>query len=472
MSESTAATILIVDDEPEICWIVKKALSDEGYDVSTAFTGEQGLKTASLLRPDLVFLDMKLPGLDGLEVLRQLKNRRRDQTVVILSAFDDVTAAVRAMKDGAYDYLCKPLNLDELRITVKNALQTSRLQKEVTQLKGQIARREGPVLVWSCPAMQQVVETVERIAPYDVTVLIRGESGTGKEVVAAYLHAKSPRADKALVSIDCSALPQNLVESELFGFERGAFTGAQESKPGRFELAQGGTLFLDEIGNLPLAVQIKLLRVLQERRLQRLGGKREIAIDVRVVAATNRSLEEAMAAGQFREDLYHRLNEFTVKLPPLKARGDEIDLLAHHFLGQFNRQFSKTVTGFAPEVTAWFREYPWPGNVRELINTIKRALVMAEHTIELQHLPTEHLASVRPDAPPAEGPAPVRPLKEICQEVSRRVERETISRALQETRWNKVKTARLLRINYKTLFNKMRELGIAGGGRHGSSKRA
>ncbi len=470
MSGSEAATILIVDDEPEICWIVKKALSDEGYDVSTAFTGEQGLQAAGIIQPDLVFLDLKLPGVDGLEVLRQLRTRHRDQTVVILSAFDDVTSAVRAMKYGAYDYLSKPLNLDELRITVKNALQTSRLQQEVKRLQGQIVRRQEPALVWSCPAMQRVVETAERIAPYDVTVLIRGESGTGKEVLAAYLHAESPRADKALVSIDCSALPENLVESELFGFERGAFTGAQDSKPGRFEMAQGGTLFLDEIGNLPLAVQVKLLRVLQERKLQRLGGKREVAIDVRVVAATNRPLEEAMAAGQFREDLYHRLNEFTVTLPPLRDRGDEIALLARHFLAQFNRQFNKTVVGFAPEVLEQFRAYPWPGNVRELINAIKRAMVMAEHTVELQHLPVELTGRVRP--PAAAAAAAPRPLKEICQEVSRRVERETISRALKETRWNKVKTARLLKINYKTLFNKMRDLGIEGGGRHGSGKRA
>ncbi|MEW6517118.1 MAG: sigma-54 dependent transcriptional regulator [candidate division FCPU426 bacterium] len=460
MSQSAAATILIVDDEPEICWIVKKALSEEGYDVSTAFTGEQGLETAGSQRPDLIFLDLKLPGMDGLEVLRQLKDRQRDQPVVILSAFDDLNAAVRAMKFGAYDYLSKPLNLDELRITVKNALQTSRLQKEVTLLKGQIAQRQSPELVWSCPAMQQVVETVERIAPYDVTVLIRGESGTGKEVVAAHLHAKSPRADKPLVSIDCSALPQNLMESELFGFERGAFTGAQDSKPGRFEMAQGGTLFLDEIGNLPQAMQIKLLRVLQERRLRRLGGKHEVDIDVRVVAATNSSLEEAMAAGNFREDLYHRLNEFTVVLPPLRARGDEIDLLAQHFLALFNRQFNKSVTGFSPEVLAFFHDYAWPGNVRELMNAVKRALVMAERTIELAHLPTDRFDAPRPEQSAAATTAAVRPLKEVCQEVARRVERETISRALQETRWNKVKTAKLLKINYKTLFNKMRELGI------------
>lgn len=462
MPDTSTATILIVDDEPEICWIVKKALSEEGYDVTTAFTGEQGLATAGQIQPDLVFLDLKLPGINGLEVLRQLKDRRRDQTVVILSAFDDLNAAVKAMKFGAYDYLSKPLNLDELRITVKNALQTSRLQQEVTHLKGQIAKRQDPALVWSCPAMQQVVETIERIAAYDVSVLIRGESGTGKEVITAYLHARSQRAAKPLVSIDCSALPENLMESELFGFERGAFTGAQESKPGRFELAQGGTLFLDEIGNLAPAMQVKLLRVLQERRLRRLGGKREVDIDVRVVTATNRSLEEAMAAGEFREDLYHRLNEITVTLPPLRERGDEIELLARHFLTQFNRQFEKQVSGFAPEVMAFFREYAWPGNVRELMNAVKRALVMAENVIELQHLPAERFAAARPAAPsPAVNAATaVRPLKEVCQEVARRVERETICRALQETRWNKVKTARLLKINYKTLFNKMRELGI------------
>lgn len=466
MSTPVDQKILIVDDEPEICWIVKKVLSEKGYAVHTAFNGEQGLKMAGDVSPDLVFLDLKLPGIDGLEVLRQLKDRHRELLVVILSAFDDVSAAVRAMKLGAYDYISKPLNVDEMIITLKNAMKTSQLMNEVDDLKTQIAERNESRMIWSCPAMQRVMDIIARIAGYDVTVLIRGESGTGKELIAEYLHSHSPRANHPLVSIDCSALPENLVESELFGYERGAFTGANESKPGRFELAQGGTLFLDEIGNLPQSIQVKLLRVLQERRLQRLGGRREIEIDVRVLAATNTSLETGMRDGTFREDLYHRLNEFTVNLPPLRERGEELELLTKHFLERFNRQFNKTVDHVAPEVMEFFQAYQWPGNVREMMNTLKRAVVMASDRITLSHLPLDVVQRSKSETPreaaavAAAPPQAIRPLKEVCQEVARQVERETISRVLQETRWNKVKTARLLKINYKTLFNKMRELGI------------
>ncbi len=464
MSTPATQKILIVDDEPEICWIVKKVLSEQGYTVHTAFNGEQGMQMAGSVNPDLVFLDLKLPGIDGLEVLRRLKDQHRELLVVILSAFDDVTAAVRAMKLGAYDYISKPLNVDEMLITLKNAFKTSQLMDEVDYLKQQIAKRNESRLIWSCPAMQRVMDIIERIARYDVTVLIRGESGTGKELIAEYIHAHSPRASHPLISIDCSALPENLVESELFGYERGAFTGANDSKPGRFELAQGGTLFLDEIGNLPQAIQIKLLRVLQERRLQRLGGQREIEIDVRVLAATNTSLEAGMGQGTFREDLYHRLNEFTLNLPPLRERGEELELLTDHFLKRFNRQFNKTVERVAPEVMDFFRHYHWPGNVREMMNVLKRAVVMANGIITLSHLPPDALQRTKPEAlrePAFAEPRPaIRPLKEVCQEVTRQVERETISRVLQETRWNKVQTARLLKINYKTLFNKMRELGI------------
>jgi DNA-binding NtrC family response regulator len=461
MIEQSTQKILIVDDEPEICWIVKKVLSEKGYEVHTAFDGERGLEMVDSILPDLVLLDLKLPGINGLETLERIKERYAKLPVIILSAFDDVSAAVRGMKLGAYDYISKPLNVDEMLITLKNALKTSQLLSEVDNLKSQIAKQGYEPMVWSSTGMQKVMELVDRIAHYDVTALIRGESGTGKELIAEYLHNHSPRANQPLISIDCSALPETLVESELFGYERGAFTGAHESKAGRFEMAQNGTLFLDEIGNLPLATQIKLLRVLQERCLVRLSGKREIAIDVRIITATNINLEEAMQAGRFREDLYHRLNEFTIHLPPLRERGEEVELLAKHFLERFAKEFGKDIKSFTPEVYELMRRYSWPGNVRELMNVVKRAVVMATDVIDTTHFPVE---VAKPAAGPLEGKvpdvAPIRPLKEICQEVSRRVEREAILRALQETRWNKLKTARLLKINYKTLFNKMKELGI------------
>ncbi|NTV52044.1 MAG: sigma-54-dependent Fis family transcriptional regulator [Candidatus Firestonebacteria bacterium] len=465
MNPTATKKILVVDDEPEICWIVKKVLVEAGFEVDLAFDGERGLDMVERGEPNLVLLDLRLPGIDGLETLKRIKAQHTQLPVVILSAFDNVGAAVRAMKLGAYDYISKPLNVDEMLITLKNALQTTALINEVGQLREQIAQTQTENLIWSCPAMNKVLEMVGRIARYDVTALVQGDSGTGKELIAQYIHAHSARSQGPFVSIDCGALPESLVESELFGYERGAFTGAQERKLGRFELAQNGTLFLDEIGNLSLNIQVKLLRVLQERKLQRLGGKGEIDINVRIITATNTVLDKALRDGTFREDLYHRLNEFTVALPSLKERVEDIPVLAQHFLARYNRQFSKTVEGFSPEVMEIFRQYAWPGNVRELMHAVKRAVVLAAEKIETLHLPPEILEwQPRPQSVAvALTPSPetaMRPLKEICQEVSRKVERETIIRVLQETRWNKVKTARLLKINYKTLFNKMKELGI------------
>lgn len=466
MNSLATKKILVVDDEPEICWIVKKVLMEEGFEVELAFDGERGLELVDRGLPNLVLLDLRLPGIDGLEALRHIKNRHAQMPVIILSAFDNVGAAVRAMKLGAYDYLSKPLNVDEMMITLKNALQTSQLLSEVDYLKQQIAHQQQECMLWSCPAMQKVVDMVNRIAPYDVTVLIQGESGTGKEIIAETIHERSVRADKPFVSIDCGALPETLVESELFGYERGAFTGAVERKLGRFEQAQGGTLFLDEIGNLSPAIQVKLLRVLQERKLQRLGGKGEIDINVRILTATNTDLEQALNAGTFREDLFHRLNEFRIQLPPVRERGEDKELLARHFLERFNRQFNKNVQEFSPAAWEVIRQYPWPGNVRELMNAVKRAVVLAGEQIDVQHLPPEIIehqpqpARIESDAASRDRTAAGRSLKEICQEVSQRVERETIIRTLEETRWNKVQTAKRLKINYKTLFNKMRELGI------------
>lgn len=456
--------IIVVDDEPEICWIVKKVLLDQGFEVELAFDGERALEMVDRMDPQLVLLDLRLPGIDGLETLKRIKAKYSQLPVIILSAFDNVEAAVRAMKLGAYDYISKPLNVDEMLITLKNALQTCELIHEVDSLRKQVASNTLNHLVCACPPMQKVIELVKRIARYDVTVLIQGESGTGKELIAEFIHAHSLRAGKAFVSIDCGALPESLVESELFGYERGAFTGANDRKLGRFELAQDGTLFLDEIGNLSAAIQVKLLRVLQERQLQRLGGKGEININVRIITATNIDLEQAIREGKFREDLYHRLNEFRVQLPPLRERGEDLELLSQNFLEKFNRQFNKNISGFSPEALQLFRQYPWPGNIRELMNIIKRAVVLGSDCIGLQHLPPEILEyqpglAAKPE-PQAEKPADIRPLKEICQEITRRVERETIIRVLEETRWNKVKTAKLLKINYKTLFNKMKELGI------------
>lgn len=464
MTLEPAIKIVMIDDEPEICWIVKKVLEENNFDVHTVFDGEKGIELVRAIQPDLVLLDIKLPGIDGLETLKRIKMLEKNILVIMLSAFHDVTAAVKSMKSGAYDYINKPVNIDEMLITIKNAITTRQLISELDSLRTRIARQSKERMIWSSESMQKIMEIVSHISPYDVTVLIQGESGTGKELIADYIHAHSPRADKEMISIDCSALPETLVESELFGYERGAFTGANESKPGRFELAHGSTLFLDEIGNLPLSTQVKLLRVIQERKLQRLGGKEEIEIDVRLITATNVDLVKAIEAGRFRDDLYHRLNEFNVSLPPLRERPGDAKLLAVHFLEQYNQQYKKTIAGFSEDVFEKLNHYTWPGNIRELMNTIKRAVVLAHDRIESEHFNLDRMTTQQPAAEPLSVSSidlqNIRPLKEICQAVARKVEKDTITRVLEETRWNKVKTAKLLQINYKTLFNKIKELGI------------
>ena len=463
----TKAKVLVVDDEPENCFVVAKALEDEGMLPLVAYSGADALE---MLEADhqiqLVLLDIRMPGMDGVEVLARIRERDLDLPVVIISAFEQVSTAVNCMRLGAYDYLTKPLNIHELKITVANTFRTLKLQHEVTRLRSEIDKRRGlEQMVGSSPAVQKVVALIQRVAQHDISVLITGDSGTGKEVVAEAIHGLSPRRDKPFICVDCTALPEHLVESELFGYEKGAFTGAQERKPGRFELAHGGTLFLDEIGNLPPNAQMKLLRVLQEREVTRLGGKQAFPVDVRVLAATNSDLKVMMKAGTYREDLFHRLNEFSIHLPPLRERGGDVELLAAFFLHRFNGQFKRQVSGFSPAALACLRAYPWPGNVRELHNAIKRGVVLAESLIEPSHLPPE-VRTAEGLEPPSAGGEPasamplsgeIPPLKEATQLAVARVERELITRALQSTQNNKMQAAKLLKIDYKTLFNKLKE---------------
>ncbi len=472
--------ILLVDDEPENCFVVSKALQEEGHQAVSTFSGEEALEQLGRERPDLVMLDIRMPGMDGVEVLTKIREKDKDILVIIVSAFENVSTAVRCMRLGAYDYLTKPINVHELKITVANALRTLHLQSEVERLKGEIEKNRGlERMIGDSPAIRQTASLIRRIAEHDITILVTGESGTGKEVVAEAIHVLSGRRDRPFVSVDCAALPEHLVESELFGFEKGAFTGAVDRKLGRFELANGGVLFLDEIGNLPVSVQIKLLRVLQERQLSRLGSKSSVPIDVRIIAATNVDLKAAIKRGEFREDLYYRLNEFNIHLPPLRERGDDVAVLANYFLHRFNGQFGRQVQGFHPEVMQVFRRHPWTGNVRELQNAVKRAVIMAEEQVRLADLPQEMLT-----AQPAPRPSPeeerelvpagalepawdgqagaegVRSLKEATQSALRQVEQEMINRALKASRWNKAKTAKMLQIDYKTLYNKLKEYHI------------
>jgi DNA-binding NtrC family response regulator len=456
--------ILIVDDEPEHCLFISQALTAAGYVATVTNDGPKAVALSREQRFDLYLLDIRMEPMDGLKVLQEIRNLHPEAQAIILSAFGDVDTAVRCMKLGAYDFLSKPINMDELVITVANALKSVELQQEVQTLRTQIEIRQSPdQLLGESAAMQELLHTLEQIAQHNLTVLIRGESGTGKELTARALHALSQRTAEPFVSVDCATLPETLVESELFGYEKGAFTGAVSQKIGRFEQAGAGTLFLDEIGNLPTSVQVKLLRVLQERCLRRLGGKAEIAFHATLVSATNVDLEKNIKDGKFREDLFYRLNEFMVRLPPLRERRGDIPLLVKYFLDLFNRQFHKNVQGISAEVMSLFTAYEWKGNVRELKNVMKRGVVLADTWIEKQHLPEgpwrQTPGSEAPEAVPFQAPEGMA-LKDIVKLETARMEKQVILQMLEATRWNRSVTAKRLEIDYKTLYNKMKEYDI------------
>ncbi len=469
--------ILVVDDQPEVGWLFGKVLGEEGYQVLTAETGEEALAKIKEEQPELIFLDVQLRGQDGIALLRSIQKSRSKQLVIMLTGHGQVETAVEAMKLGAYDYLTKPLPNDRLKIIVRNALQTVGLSREVHGLKQEASKRwSWDRFIGGSPQMQHVFDLVRRVATHDVTVLLRGESGTGKELVARAVHAESLRQAHPFVPLDCATLPEALVESEIFGYEKGAFTGALDRKPGRFERADKGTLFLDEVGNLALHVQMKLLRVLQEGELERLGGKESISVDVRLIAATNMDLEDLMQRGAFREDLFHRLNVFVISLPPLREREGDLELLSKYFLEKSNRELDRSATEISEEAMAIMRRYDWPGNIRELQNTLKSAVILAGDSILPQHLPARllngHARSQSPlenwntggrqveslSAQPAfrTGGAKTTSMKQVAK----KAERDLIVETLGYCHWNKAKAARQLGVDYKTLYNKIKAYRI------------
>ncbi|PYM54178.1 MAG: hypothetical protein DMD79_25020 [Candidatus Rokuibacteriota bacterium] len=458
MSPAAQARVLLVDDEPEICWILSRVLGEAGYEVTAADTVKGGIDAFEATHPDVVLLDLRLPDGDGLEVLRRIRELDDSAAVIMMTGHGTVTSAVRAMKLGASDYLIKPVQLEEVRFVVEKSLEARRLVAEVQILRAAVRERAGhETLVGRSGSMEQLRRLIGQVAPYDVNVLVRGGSGTGKELVANAVHLQSGRRDGPFIALDCAALPETLVESELFGHERGAFTGATQRRVGRFELAHGGTLFLDEVGNLPLTTQMKLLRVLEERAIRRLGGRGQILIDVRIVAATHVSFEDAIREGRFREDLYHRLNEFTIHVPPLREHGEDIPELVHHFLGRISQELGKPVPRIAPDALQALKSYPWPGNVRELRNALKRAAVLASDTLALSDLPSELRGRSAPP-PTLEGGGT---LKDVIRHLVAGAERDLIVRTLERTQWNRAQTARLLGINYKTLQSKLKEYRLS-----------
>ena len=445
--------VLIADDEKNMRWVLSQALEAEGYEVFEAADGKEALTAVAEHEPEIVILDHKMPAPDGMEVLRRLRSKGHRFPVIMLTAHGNVQTAVEAMKAGANEYLTKPFDLDELKLSIEKALKVEALAAEVDRLREELERDwdvEGIVAV--DPAMLELLSSVEKVAPTGATVMVYGESGTGKELVARALHRLSPRASKPFISISAGALPETLLESELFGYEKGAFTGAMTAKPGRFEMANGGTLFLDEIGDISAAVQVKLLRVLQERTFERLGGTRSIEVDVRVVAATNRDLQQLIADGTFREDLFYRLNVVPLTIPPLRKRPADIPALVAHFLDKFGAG-SRTISSQAMEALV---AYQWPGNVRELENTVERITILSHgEVIEADDLPAEVRAGV--GIVDAGSRCFVLPEAGIDLEET---ELDLIRQALERAGASTPKAAKLLGLTTKTLEARMERYGL------------
>ncbi len=446
----TEGNILIIDDEPKMCKVLKFALEPEGYSVTTAESAEAGMEAFKINSFDLVITDLKMPGKDGLWVLEQVKQQRPQTEVIMMTAYATAQTAVEAMKKGAYDYIIKPFEMDELKLKVRHLMEKNRLVEENRQLKQELKERYSlDNMVGKSGVMQQVYKLVEKVAPTDATVLIRGESGTGKELVAQAIHGLSPRASEPFIAVNCAALPESLLESELFGHEKGAFTGADKLKKGRFELAGSGTIFLDEIGDMSPSTQIKLLRVLQNRQIERLGGTETIQIRARTICATNRDLEKAMKEGTFREDLYYRINVFPIYLPPLREHKEDIPDLVAHFLQKFGRP-PDAIEG---EALNLLMKYQWPGNVRELENVIERALIMTSTgKIRVEDLPPQ----IRENTTSEISFSPDIPDEGLSLEA---MEKKLIQTALQKAGGNKSKAAKLLGITRRKLYSMMERFG-------------
>ncbi len=456
------AKALVVDDEQNLRKVLAAMLKREGYDVAVAENGVQALAELKKNGADVVVTDQVMPQMGGLELLRAVLAEHADVPVIMITAHGTVDSAVEAIKLGAFDYITKPFEQEELKAVIAKAVRTRDLSKNSIPPMDERARM---ALVGASPAMQDVFKILEKVADTPSTVLITGESGTGKELVATALHSGSSRRTKPFIRINCAAIPKDLMESELFGYERGAFTGAVTSKPGRFELADGGTLFLDEIAEIPVEMQVKLLRALQESEFERVGGIKTLKVDVRLIAATNRDLKKEIAEGRFREDLFYRLNVVPVTLPPLRERHDDIPELVRHFLDKYNRKLNKKVTGLEPEALEIMQEYEWPGNIRELENMMERMILFADGPIILAKdlpQPLKEADTVKVPLPgfAAASSGADASMKDIVRQAAAELERDLIGRALEETGGNVTQAAKKLKISRKSLQNKMKEFGL------------
>jgi nitrogen regulation protein NR(I) len=456
------AKILVIDDEANLRKVLAAMLRRDGFDVTVAADGEQGLAEFHKNGADIVVTDLVMPKAGGMEVLRAVNAANPDVPVIIITAHGTVDSAVEAIKAGAFDYITKPYEQAELSAVIAKAAKAH----DVAQRSVRADAKARAAIIGESPQLQDVFKIIDKVADTPSTVLINGESGTGKELIASALHGASSRRDKPFIKINCAAIPHNLLESELFGYERGAFTGAVTSKPGRFELADGGTLFLDEIGEIPVEMQVKLLRALQEGEFERVGGIKTTRVDVRLIAATNRELQSEIEAGRFRKDLYYRLAVVPIVLPPLRERRADIPMLAGHFVEKYNRKLNKKIESISDDAMALLQAYNWPGNIRELENLIERVLLFADGpSITAKDLPDPVRQGSGTPAPalsaaPLEAATGEGGLKDIVRMKAAELEKDLITKALEETGGNVTRAARLLQISRKSLQTKMKEFGL------------
>ncbi len=457
--EKVNANILVIDDVLAVRQSLQEILGAEGYEVETAPDGESGLQRVKDQAFDLVLSDLALPGLGGMDILKYLVRHQPECACIIITGYGTIQNSVTAMRLGAYDYLCKPVDPRELRLVVARALEHRRLKRENLLLKKQLHKRYGFAnIVGNSEAITQVFELIKKVADTDSTVLILGESGTGKELINRAIHYNSQRREGPLIPVNCAAIPEELLESELFGHERGAFTHAVRTRIGRFEQASGGTIFLDEIADMSPSLQVKILRVLQDRSFERIGGVKTIKVDIRVIAATNQDLEEMVRQNRFREDLYYRLNVIPIRVPPLRERVTDIPLLVQHFLQEFSRKKKKPVKRLSPQVMDLLMRYPWPGNIRELENLMERLVILSEgDEVQASDLPERFhekpaASSVKPQEFPDQGIHLTAEVQEF--------ERDLILKALDKSNWVKSRAAQLLHLNRTTLLEKMKKQNI------------
>lgn len=451
--------ILLVDDEESMRFTLTEVMLKENYIVDTSTDGEEALKKIHTNHFDLIILDMKMPKMDGLETLQHIKEKDPIATVIIMTAYGSKELAMKAIYSGAYDYFTKPFDLQEMRVVVRRGLEKNRLQRELTQL--QQTPYEFDNIIGQSTQMQQIFRLIKQVANSDATILIYGESGTGKELVAHAIHFHSPRSQKPFIKMNCVAIPEGLLESELFGHEKGAFTSASAQRIGKFELAQGGTLFLDEIADMSLFTQAKLLRVLQEREIERVGGNKIIKVDIRIITATNQDLAKAVQNKKFREDLYFRLNVVPIYLPPLRERKADIPLLIEHFLRIYNARFGKQIRNISPSLKQFLMQYPWYGNVRELENIIQRAVVLSQgDTLTEQYLPLGSMETQSESTIPINILNGDRPLSDKIDELTAESEKKLILQALDNAKGNKTIAAKLLGLSRKGLYDKISKYNI------------